>query len=117
MDQGSTPTHNIGAVERPPATTPVTRAVSATRRRSLAARTRDYGGSFLFVVPYLTFFGLFLLWPLVYAFWVSLRDWTTTGGDEGFTGLRHYYNLFFNWNLDDTIYFWQSLENTAFFAI
>jgi len=71
----------------------------------------------LFVLPYFLFFAAFLLWPLAYALWVSLRTWTTTGGDQGFTGLRHYYNLFFNWKLDDTVYFWQSLENTGFFAI
>lgn len=120
MDQGSTPVHNIGAVETGPTTTPATRAVTpvgGTRHRSLAVRSRDYAGSFLFVVPYFLFFIAFLLWPLVYAFWVSLRNWTTTGGDQGFTGLRHYYNLFFNFKLDETVSFWQSLENTALFAI
>src|SRR5947209_2685411 len=115
MDQGSTPIHNIGTAERSRATTPTTRAVVpivGERRRPLAVRLRDYGGSFLFVVPYFLFFIAFLLWPLVYALWVSLRNWTTTGGATGFTGLLHYYNLLFNWKLDDTIYFWQSLLNT-----
>ncbi|MBV9282080.1 MAG: sugar ABC transporter permease [Chloroflexi bacterium] len=119
MDQGSTPTHNVGAVERPAATaaTRAVTAVSGVRHRSVGERSRDYAGSILFVVPYLLFFVAFLLWPLVYAFWVSLRTWTTTGGDQGFTGLRHYYNLFFNFKLDETVGFWQSLENTAFFAV
>jgi len=120
MDQGSTPTHNIGAVEQPPATTPTTQGVSpvmGTRHRSLAVRSRDYAGSFLFVVPYFLFFVAFLLWPLIYALWVSLRTWTTTGGDQGFTGLRHYYNLLFNFKLDETVAFWQSMENTALFAV
>lgn len=116
MDQGSTPTQNIGAVERAAVAQGVA-PVSGARRPSLAVRARDYGGSILFVVPYLLFFVAFLLWPLAYALWVSLRTWTTTGGDQGFTGLRHYYNIFFNFKLDDTVYFWQSLENTAFFAV
>lgn len=117
MDQGSSPIHNIGTVEHAPATTAVTRAAGGVRKRSLAIRSRDYAGSFLFVVPYFAFFVAFLLWPLVYALWISLRTWTTTGGDEGFTGLRHYYNLFFNFKLSVTTEFWESLENTAFFAI
>lgn len=117
MDQGSTPVHNIGAVEVAPATTAATLAVSGMRKRPLGLRLRDYSGSFLFVLPYFLFFIAFLLWPLVYAFWVSLRNWTTVGGDTGFTGLRHYYNLLFNWKLDDTVNFWQSLLNTGFFAV
>lgn len=99
------------------AATPAVSTTTAVRRRSVAARLSDYGGSFLFVVPYLCFFLAFIVWPIVYALWVSLRNWTTTGGDTGFTGLRHYYNLLFNWKLDATVYFWDSLENTAFYAI
>jgi len=120
MDQGSTPVHNIGAAERGPATTTATQAVISVggpRRRPLGVRSKDYAGSFLFVVPYFLFFVAFLLWPLIFAGWISLRNWTTVGGDTGFTGLRHYYNLFFNWKLDDTVNFWQSIENTAFFAV
>lgn len=105
MSQGS-------MVATPPVTT-----VRAGRRRSLGGRLADYGGSFLFVVPYLLFFIAFIAWPVAYALWISLRNWTTTGGDAGFTGLRHYYNLLFNWKLDVTVYFWQSLENTAFYAV
>ncbi len=99
------------------AATPVATTTSTVRRRSFAARLSDYGGSFLFVVPYLCFFLAFIVWPIAYALWVSLRNWTTTGGDTGFTGLRHYYNLLFNWKLDATVYFWDSLENTAFYAV
>src|SRR5947209_3833140 len=117
VDQGSTPTHNVGAVEAGPAATSTAVAVRAVRGPTLGAKTRDYGGSILFVVPYFLFFVAFLLWPLVYAFWVSLRTWTTTGGDQGFTGLRHYYNLLFNWHLDSTISYWASLANTAVFAV
>ena len=85
MDQGSTPVHNIGAVEQAPATTPIAVGVApvlGAQRRSFGVRFRDYGGSFLFAVHYLFFFGAFLLWPLIYALWVSLRNWTTTGGDS-----------------------------------
>jgi multiple sugar transport system permease protein len=120
MDHGSTPVHSIGAAEQGPARTPATQAVvpvGGARRRPLGVRSKDYAGSFLFVVPFFLFFAAFLVWPLVFAGWISLRNWTTTGGDTGFTGLRHYYNLLFNWKLDDTINFWLSIENTAFFAV
>jgi multiple sugar transport system permease protein len=117
MDQGSTPVQNVGAVERVPARVQAVVAGTGVRHRSRGARFRDYGGSILFIVPFLLFFFAFILWPIVYALWISLRNWTTTGGDTGFTGLRHYYNLLFNWSLDATTGFWQSLENTAFFAV
>jgi multiple sugar transport system permease protein len=96
---------------------PTVTTVTVRKRRSIGRRFTDNGSSFLFVVPYLLFFIAFVVWPIVYAFWISLRTWTTAGGDAGFTGLRHYYNLLFNWKLDATVYFWDSLENTAFYAI
>ena len=116
MDQGSTPVDNISVEPRAAALAGV-RPVSGVHKKALDVRLRDYGTSFLFVVPYFLFFGLFLLWPLIYALWISLRTWYTVGGDQGFVGLKHYYNLFFNWSLDQTLAFWQGMENTAFFAV
>src|SRR5947209_5321183 len=116
MNQGATPASNVGTIEPGPPRLQVVPA-SGARHKSLGARLRDYGGSILFIVPYLLFFFAFVLWPIMFAFWISLRNWTTTVGDTGFTGLRHYYNLLFNWSLQATVGFWQSLENTAFFAV
>ena len=116
MDQGSTPVHNVG-LEPAAAAATGPQVVTGTRRRSRSALALDYGGSVLFVVPYFLFFIAFLLWPLIYAFWVSLRNWQTVAGDQGFVGLRHYYNLLFRWDLDVTQTFWQGMKNTAIFAV
>jgi multiple sugar transport system permease protein len=87
-------------------------------RRSRSARLRDHWGSFLFVVPFLLFFTAFTLWPMVYAFWVSLHSWMTISGDQGFQGFGHYYNLLFNASTYSSVQaFWDGMENTAFFAI
>lgn len=117
MDQGSAPIHNV-APETELATTTWTPAVGGAYRKSTSARLRDYSGSFLFVVPYLLFFAAFTLWPLIYAFWVSLHVWTTVGGNAGFDGLAHYYNLFFKYGSIDVVQaYWLSLVNTVFFAV
>ena len=87
-------------------------------RRSRGARLRDHWGSFLFVVPFLLFFCAFTLWPMVYAFWVSLHSWMTISGDQGWQGFGHYYNLIVNYNSFSSVQaFWDGMENTAFFAV
>ncbi len=87
-------------------------------RRSRLSRLRDHIGSFLFVVPFLLFFSAFTLWPMVYAFWVSLHDWMTISGNQGWAGLDHYYNLLFNYSTLTSVQdYWTGMANTAFFAI
>lgn len=116
MDQGSTPIHNVG-VDPATATTGIVPTFSS-RRRSRGVAVRDNLGSMLFVVPYLLFFIAFTAWPLVYAFWISLRNWNTVGGDKGFVGLSHYYNLIFNYaKFDEVQIFWQSIVHVALFAV
>jgi multiple sugar transport system permease protein len=118
MDQGSTPVHNLGLESEAVAAALPSAPISGVYRRSPGTAARDYLGSFLFVVPFLLFFGFFTIWPLIYAFWVSLHTWTTVSGDHGFVGLTHYYNLFFQYNTFDTVRnYWSGMKVTVFFAI
>lgn len=86
------------------------------RRRPLGVRVRDYGGSFLFLVPYLLFFVAFLLAPLIYAFILSLHNWNTLSGDQGFVGFRHYGYILFT--PGSTLFgeFWGGMAHTALFV-
>ncbi len=63
----------------------------------------------LFVLPYAAIWALFLLWPVIYGFYISLFKWQPLLGSE-FIGLRNYANL-----LQDAR-FWNALKNTFWFA-
>ncbi len=116
MDQGSSPLQKV-VPEAAAGTTTRVPAVAPVYSRGMGVQLRDYAGSFLFVVPYLLFFAAFTVVPLVYAFWVSLHTWTTVGGNAGFDGLAHYYNLFFRYDISVVQQYWNGMLNTVFFSI
>ncbi|MGW2282794.1 carbohydrate ABC transporter permease [Streptomyces sp. NPDC001770] len=78
----------------------------APRRR----RSRTGGGG-LFVLPFLVFFGLFLVWPVVQGLWMSLTDASLTLHDPEFVGLANYAEAFGDPDV------WSSLGNTVFFTL
>lgn len=75
------------------------------RRRSLT------GGGALFVLPFLVFFGLFLVWPVVQGLWMSLTDASLTLHDPEFVGLANYAEAFGDPDV------WSSLGNTVVFTL
>ncbi|NJA59063.1 sugar ABC transporter permease, partial [Streptomyces sp. NEAU-H3] len=63
----------------------------AASPRASGPRSRRGGSGGLFVAPFMIFFGLFLLVPLVYGLWMSFTDASLTGhGDSSFAGLGNY---------------------------
>ncbi|MGE9692896.1 carbohydrate ABC transporter permease [Streptomyces sp. CH6] len=103
-----------------PTTGPATPAAEATSSagaaraatRGPAARSPRGGSGGLFVAPFLLFFGLFLLVPLVYGLWMSFTDASLTGhGDSSFAGLGNYAEAL----TDPEV--WKSLGNTAVFTV
>lgn len=50
--------------------------------------------SFLFVLPYLAVFILFLLVPLLYGVYISFFDWDLLGAEHPFLGFRNYAKIF-----------------------
>src|SRR5690348_2946037 len=60
--------------------------------------------------PSLLLFGLFVLWPVVEAIFVSLSSWTGFTPSSTFTGLENYRNL-----LNDSR-FWKSFGHTLYFV-
>jgi multiple sugar transport system permease protein len=118
MDQGTTPLEKpdivLGSQAAATAALPVG---GVMRGKPLGFRIRDYLGSFLFVLPYLLFFIAFLLGPLLYALFMSFNNWQTIGGNQGFIGWTHYYNILFNSASVDFEDFWRGMRNTAFFVV
>lgn len=73
------------------------------RRGSTAA-------GYLFVLPFLVPFVVFVLYPLTRSVFFSLHRWDLLVGDRGFVGLLNYRLLF------SDPFFWSSLRNTLLFT-
>ena len=43
-----------------------------------------------FLAPFLFFYVVLKLWPIVYGFWISLHRWETIGMGNRFVGLQNY---------------------------
>ncbi|MEU7722925.1 carbohydrate ABC transporter permease [Streptomyces tibetensis] len=87
--QGSTATAPPSAVPARELRTPV----AGRRPGGLSARTRHKGMGLLLVSPFLLLFLAFLVAPLSYAFWLSLRTSTLVGGDH-FSWFANYEQTF-----------------------
>jgi multiple sugar transport system permease protein len=73
--------------------------------------SREALEGYLFALPYLLFFAIFLLYPLVKGFWMSLHDWNLLFPSESqFIGLENYSRM-----LNDPA-FWQAFKNTVVFV-
>jgi multiple sugar transport system permease protein len=65
----------------------------------------------LFALPHLILFALFLLAPTLYGFFISLHEWHVLAKHHPFIGLANYRAV-----LADDI-FWIALRNTAYFVV
>lgn len=63
------------------------------------------------LIPLLVSYGLFLIWPIGWAFRISLSDWNLFTNEGNFVGLRHYLRAF-----NDPL-FRISLVNTFYYAL
>ncbi|MET1032297.1 carbohydrate ABC transporter permease [Domibacillus tundrae] len=72
--------------------------------------------SFLFVLPYLTMFILFLAIPLFYGIFISLHDWNLISPNRPFVGLANYTEIF-NSNSTAHELFFSGLWNTFQFVL
>ncbi|MBV9864125.1 MAG: sugar ABC transporter permease [Abitibacteriaceae bacterium] len=88
---------------------------SGSVSQSLSTRSAAGGRSggwigWLFALPHLILFFVFLLGPTVYGFFISLREWHVLAKQHPFVGLANYQAA-----LSDDI-FWIALRNTAYFV-
>lgn len=80
------------------------------RRVWSRAKRREALAAFLFLAPFLAIYLIFLVYPLLKGFWISLHDWELVGDYREYVGLLNYEDL---WN-DDL--FWKAARNTLYFA-
>ncbi|MBX3195738.1 MAG: sugar ABC transporter permease [Schumannella sp.] len=80
-------------------------STTLTRRQRLS-RLDVKASPYLYVAPFFVLFGLVGLFPLVYTFVVSLREWDLLKGPGEWVGLTNFANV-----LTDR-FFWNSIGNT-----
>ena len=71
----------------------------------LKPRQRQAIWAYVFLTPTLILFALIVIYPFLYAFYLSLQEWGVFG-DTYFVGLQNYRDM-----LNDPL-FWKSLGNT-----
>lgn len=71
----------------------------------------DAIAAWIFLAPALVMLGIFLLWPIVYLFYLSVTTGSFTSAGVRWVGLRNYWRLLLNPD------FWQVLGNTVYFTL
>lgn len=66
--------------------------------------------NYLFILPFLILFCIFILGPILYSFYMSLHRWEILAPDHPFIGLENFKAL-----LNDDLW-WLTLRNTLYFA-
>lgn len=66
---------------------------------------------YLFTLPYLIFFTIFVAYPLGFAIYLTFHNWNIVRPERPFVGLRNFERLF-----TDEL-FWKALSNTAVFLV
>lgn len=80
---------------------------AASRRR----RTRDNLNGWGFAAPFLAFFLVFLVWPILYGIFMSLTGKSLTGANDSLIGLANYAEALADADM------WRSLGNTLYFTV
>jgi multiple sugar transport system permease protein len=80
-------------------------------RRVLRSSTKEAISGYLFALPYLLFFFVFVVYPVFQGFWLSLHDFNVIDNSSTWLGLTNYQTAL----RDET--FWKALRNTAYFTV
>ncbi|MFZ2487369.1 MAG: sugar ABC transporter permease [Anaerolineae bacterium] len=88
----------------------LTRSPMPPRRNPFRWRPDQQWEGYLFLLPSLVGFSLFVVLAVVLSFGISFTDWGLTGM-RGFVGLKNYLDL-----LNDPV-FWKAFRNTLFYLV
>ncbi len=90
---------------------PGNRVSSPAARETRSSVTRNNLSGWGFATPFLVFFLVFLVWPVVYGIYMSLTGKSLTGANDSVIGLANYAEAFADADM------WRSLGNTLYFTV
>ncbi|MBT2584850.1 carbohydrate ABC transporter permease [Arthrobacter sp. ISL-95] len=79
--------------------------------RKPTSRTRSNLSGWGFATPFLVFFLVFLVWPILYGFYMSLTGKSLTGANDNLIGFANYAEALADADM------WRSLGNTLYFTV
>lgn len=79
-------------------------------------KLKDYLTSYLFILPYVVFFILFLVIPIIYGMYISLHKWDILSKVHPYVGFKNYVSIFTKGTHVYDI-FWSGLWTTIKFVI
>lgn len=85
--------------------------VATAPSAKITAPRKDWFVAYLFLLPFLAVYIVFLVYPLLSGFWISLHDWELVGNFREYIGFANYRDL---WS--DSL-FWKTIRNTSLFAL
>ena len=103
----TTTTNSPASTPRPPATA----ATGLSPRRRPGKQPVPSRTGYWFLAPYLFFFAVFLVWPIIYGLWMSLTDRSLVNDESSFAGFANYSEALTDPQM------WSSLGNTLFFTV
>lgn len=77
-------------------------------RRTLTKQSR---AAFFFLLPTALLLSLFVFWPIINSFWLSLHQWSLLETEHPFIGINNYSKLMQDERL------WNSVRNTVYFTV
>ncbi|RAX44244.1 sugar ABC transporter permease [Arthrobacter sp. AQ5-06] len=80
-------------------------------RRPSRSRTRSNLSGWGFATPFLVFFLVFLVWPILYGLYMSLTGKSLTGANDSLIGFANYAEALADADM------WRSLGNTLYFTV
>ncbi|UBV44222.1 sugar ABC transporter permease (plasmid) [Deinococcus taeanensis] len=91
-------------------------SLSVPRPAAPRARGRQSLVPYLYLLPFMLLFLVFVVYPVGYGFFVSLHRWDLLAETRPFVGLEYYRNLF-DASTPQSQFFWNAMKNTAFFTV
>lgn len=88
---------------------------TVTPRPPRPAGRRDWIG-YLFILPFIAVFSVFVLYPALYGLWISLHNWDFFLAERPFIGLENYATLFDPESITASL-FWKSMLATGKFVL